>query len=124
MALNQTHRMKLAELKSDRDVLIAIQNLDDYAPSNAAFATKPLAAKLAALDVAHQAQINAENAAKAARDVATAAEWDFHNAILGAKKQVVAQYGEDSNEVQSLGLKKKSERKRPAARSRHTAATA
>ncbi|MDQ6631631.1 MAG: hypothetical protein M3Y82_07715 [Verrucomicrobiota bacterium] len=33
---------------------------------------------------------------------------------LGAKKQVIAQYGEDSNEVQSIGLKKKSERATPA----------
>jgi hypothetical protein len=49
----------------------------------------------------------------AARDDSTAAEWAFHNAILGAKDQVIAQFGDDSNEVQSLGLKKKSEYKSP-----------
>ena len=35
--------------------------------------------------------------------------------MLGAKDQVVAQYGRDSNEVQSVGLKKASEY-RPRAR--------
>jgi hypothetical protein len=46
-------------------------------------------------------------------DNATAAEWVLHNAILGAKSQVEAQYGKDSNKYQSLGLKKKSEYKKP-----------
>jgi len=40
----------------------------------------------------------------------------LHNAILGAKTQVLAQYGADSDAIQSLGLKKKSERKRPTGR--------
>jgi len=30
---------------------------------------------------------------------------------LGAKSQVIAEYGVDSDQVQALGLKKKSERK-------------
>jgi hypothetical protein len=42
------------------------------------------------------------------------AERDFHNAILGAKDQVKAQFGKDSNELQALGLKKASEYKRPS----------
>lgn len=46
------------------------------------------------------------------RDMAAIAEWEFQNFMLGAKLQVQAQYGDSSNEVQSLGLKKKSEYKR------------
>ncbi len=42
-----------------------------------------------------------------------AAEWRFHEVMLGAKDQVIAQYGVNSDQVQALGLKKKSERKRP-----------
>jgi hypothetical protein len=34
--------------------------------------------------------------------------------MLGVKTQVVAQYGDNSDQVQALGLKKKSERKKPA----------
>lgn len=48
-------------------------------------------------------------ATDAARDDAVAAERDFHDFILGAKDQIKAQYGKDSNEVQSMGLKKKRE---------------
>jgi hypothetical protein len=45
------------------------------------------------------------------RDMAAIAEWEFQNFLIGAKLQVQAQYGVSSNEVQSLGLKKKSEYK-------------
>ncbi len=58
---------------------------------------------------------------EAARDTANAAEWAFHNAMLGAKDQIIAQYGDDSNEVQSLGLKKKSEYKASSGRKPKTA---
>jgi hypothetical protein len=55
----------------------------------------------------------AQSHCEAARDAANAAEWALHNLILGAKDQVIAQYGEDSDQVQAIGLKKKSEHKRP-----------
>jgi hypothetical protein len=48
--------------------------------------------------------------------MAVAAEWEFHNLMLGAKDQVIAQFGRDSNEVQAIGLKKSSERKAPQRR--------
>jgi hypothetical protein len=51
---------------------------------------------------------------EAARDSANSAEWTFHNLVLGAKDQVIAQYVEDSDQVQAIGLKKKSEYKRPS----------
>jgi hypothetical protein len=62
------------------------------------------------------AESNARNALATARDAATAAEWDYHNTLLGAKNQVIAQYGDGSDQLQSLGLKKKSEHKSPARR--------
>lgn len=52
----------------------------------------------------------------AARDATVAAAWERHNAILGAKTQVIARYGPNANAVQALGLKKKSERRRPTRR--------
>lgn len=53
------------------------------------------------------------SALKTSKDNSKTSEWAFHNWILGAKGQIAAQFGDDSNEYQSLGLKKKSERKRP-----------
>ena len=49
----------------------------------------------------------------AARDNEVASQWAFHDYILGARTQVIAQYGDDSNEKQAVGLKKKSEYKSP-----------
>ncbi len=49
----------------------------------------------------------------ASRDDEIIAQWAFHDFILGAKDQVIAQFGDDSNEKQALGLKKKSEYKSP-----------
>lgn len=64
-----------------------------------------------------------QGAADAARDHAVAAEWEFHNAVLGMKDQVRAQYGSDSDQVQALGLKKKSKYRAPARRNGLPAAT-
>ena len=50
---------------------------------------------------------------RAAADAARLAEWEFHNAVLAMKEVVRGQYGSDSNEAQAVGLKKKSDRKRP-----------
>ena len=61
--------------------------------------------------VAAHNELRAQNAPAAARDAAIAAQWEFHNLMLGVKDQVIAQYGADSDQVASLGLKKKSERK-------------
>ena len=46
--------------------------------------------RLAAMETARQAEINAENALKAARDAANQAGWEFHDAVLGAKDQVIS----------------------------------
>jgi hypothetical protein len=52
----------------------------------------------------------AEEAARA-RQAAINAEWAFHELVLGTKRQVIAQYGDDSQEITTLGLKRKSERR-------------
>lgn len=62
-----------------------------------------------------QQQLETEKLAlfRAAADAARLAEWEFHNAVLAMKESVLGQYGSDSDEAQAIGLKKKSERKRP-----------
>ena len=113
MAKNQTVRVRPTVLQEDLDALTALQAIANYTPANTAYAKTALAAKLTAMKTAQDAEVNAQNALDAARDTANAAEWDFHNALLGAKDQVLAQYGKDSDQIQALGLKKKSERKAP-----------
>lgn len=113
MAKNETKRLAPDILQADKDSLTALQAIANYTPSNSAFAVATVQTGLTAMGAAQSAETLAQQAADTARDNATAKEWAFHNSILGAKEQVIAQFGKDSNEVQSLGLKKKSEYKTP-----------
>lgn len=114
MAKNETVRIRPSLLQEDRDAFSALKAIAGYTPSNASFSVNSIQTAiddlLAKRDIEAQKQADLD----AARDDATAAEWAFHNAILGAKDQVIAQFGDDSNELQALGLKKKSEYKSPS----------
>ena len=114
MAVDQTRRLRPSDIQADKDSFAAIEAMADYAPSNKDYTVAKLQALSDAMGSEQEAETQAEAAAKAARDDSTAAEWGFHNAMLAAKKQVVAQYGDDSNEAQAVGLTKKSERAKPA----------
>lgn len=116
MNLNRSRRLPPDDIQGDRNALIGIQSLSDYAPVNRAYTVEQLNALGQAMEQAQQAEVRAAQALVGARDAAAAAEWALHDGMLGAKAQVIAQYGPDSNVVQLLGLKRKSERKRPVRR--------
>ncbi len=101
-------------MREDSEAYFGLMALEDYQPANPTFSKETMTQHYQVMLTAVEAEVNAANALAAARDTAVAAEWDFHNAMLGAKAQVVAQYGDDSDQVQSLGMKKKSEYRRPA----------
>jgi hypothetical protein len=111
MAKNETKRLTPAQLQADRDTFAALQSNRLYNPANSAFAIDAITTVHTGLNSDQQAETQTIAAAAAARDNAVAREWEFHNLILGAKDQVVAQFGRDSNEAQAVGLKKKSEYK-------------
>ena len=116
MAKDETRIIDAGTLKTDAEVLAAIQGMPDYNPARPDLALANLTAADTALTVATTAFTQAEAAYEAARDAMVAAQWARHNALLGAKQQVIAQYGDDSDEAQAVGLKKKSERAKPAAK--------
>jgi hypothetical protein len=122
MAKNQTVRIRPIVLEADRQASVAVREMAGYAPANPAYSQAAMSDRLAALQAAQELEIRAENALDAARDNTVAAEWEFHNFMLGVKAQVTAQYGPDSNEVQALGLTKKSERKTAGRRKEVTGA--
>ena len=117
MALNRSRRLSSDEIQANRNALIGVQSLPDYAPTNSAYSAAQLADLGRAMEEARQAEVRAAQSLALARDAAAAAEWALHEGILGARTQVLAQYGPDSNAVQLVGLKRKSERRRPARRS-------
>jgi hypothetical protein len=106
--------MNPALLQADLDAQVALSVMADYKPANEAFSLAKVAEALGNMNDARQSELLAQTTLDAARDAAAAAEWCFHDAIQGAKTQVIAQYGVNSDQVQALGLKKKSERKRPS----------
>lgn len=120
MAKNENKRRTPSEIQEDKDAQAALNVMTDYNPSNKKYAADKVAAARKAMDDAQVEETQAEKAAMKARDKANAAEWAFHNMMIGVTKQVVAQYGDDSDELQSLGKKKKSEYKKPTGRPKKT----
>lgn len=111
MAKNQTIRLKPSLLQTDRDGFSALLGITAYTPANPVYATAAITTARDGLNTAQTAESQAIAAVAAARDNAVKKEWEFHNLMLGAKDQILAQFGRDSNEAQGIGLKKKSEYK-------------
>lgn len=109
MANNRTKRLRPSVLQEDLDAYAALQAIADYTPANDGFKLTNGTTVKTAMEAKQADSVQKQAAADAARDDAVAAEWDFHDFVLGIKDQIKAQYGKDSNELQSLGLKKKSE---------------
>jgi hypothetical protein len=113
MAKDETRRLNPAVLTEDQEVYAAVKGMTDYAPANPAYAQAVLDTAHDNLEAAHHASVQADGAAAAARDNLVVMQWQFHNLTLGAKDQVTAQYGPNSDQVQAVKRKKKSEYKSP-----------
>ncbi|MCA1592900.1 MAG: hypothetical protein LC754_09675 [Acidobacteria bacterium] len=120
MAKNESRRLKSSDLAADREIYDAVKGIANYAPANPAYTLMALDAAHKDLQTALENETQAEAALATARDNAVAASWKFHNAILGVKDQVTAQFGPDSNEVQAVKLKKKSEYKTRTRKAKNT----
>jgi|SRR6266542_3361779 len=113
MAKNETVRIRPYILRGDLDAYAALKAFVNYVPANPTYTQQAAVSMMEVMTNAQRAELNAQNALATARDDAAAAEWEFHNFMLRIKDQVIASFGSNSNEVQALGLKKKSERKTP-----------
>ena len=114
MATDKSRKLSAKVVASDKNTFVNLKAISNYAPANKNFEVATGTAAASEMLTKQDLATQANSAAKTARDNARDSEWNFHEFILGAKSQVAAQFGDDSNEYQSLGLKKKSERKRPA----------
>jgi hypothetical protein len=115
---NETNRIKPALIDADEESFAALKAIANYAPANSAYTLAAIEQAHEAMRAARMRETQAEAAYKAARDDATSGEWNFHNLILGSKDQVTAQFGRNSNQVQSIGRKKSSEYKAPRRKSK------
>ncbi|MDX6694941.1 MAG: hypothetical protein QOF02_2544 [Blastocatellia bacterium] len=111
MAKDETKQLTAKVMDDDKDVYIALKAIPDYVPANAAYSKDALDDSFEAMEAARAREVEAKVLWAAARDNKVAAEWAFHNKALGGKVQVEAQFGPNSNQFQSLKMKKKSEYK-------------
>ena len=109
-----SRRLSPQVLSQDTDALNGFNTIDGYSTKRKE--ATPEALQKAYQDMLAQQQNETAKLAlfRAASDAARLAEWEFHNTILTMKEVVRGQFGVDSNEAQAVGLKKKSDRKRPA----------
>ena len=111
MAKNETRRISPKIHAEDLELYSAFKSIGKYAPANPAYAAAAVDALHANVLTARDELATAEGAIAAARDKYAAAQWGLHNGMLGVKDQVTAQFGSNSNEVQIMKLKKKTEYK-------------
>lgn len=104
-------RLSRKVLQEDLEAFAALQAIADYKPNNEEFTLSNVAASHAAMGASQTDEVQKQDAADAARDTAATDEYGFHEMILGAKTQVKGQFGVNSNQYQSMGMKKKKEYK-------------
>ncbi|MDR2927455.1 MAG: hypothetical protein LBV41_04550 [Cytophagaceae bacterium] len=109
----ETRSISTDEIKKDEYVFDALDGIPGYKPANEDYSYSAVSKLFLEMKSAQKTEVLKEGEFKAARDNRISAEHAFHDAILQVKTQIRAQFGEDSNELQSIGLKKKSERKPP-----------
>ena len=113
MPQSNTRPLSPKILQEDLDAYAALEAIVGYKPANVAYELVNITPVKTAKEAAETKAVQDAATAAASRDDEIAAQWAFHDLITGAKTQVKAQFGDSSNELQSLGLKKKSEYKKP-----------
>ncbi|MBA2732710.1 MAG: hypothetical protein H0U54_07440 [Acidobacteria bacterium] len=124
MAKNQNKRLPPVKIEANESGFAALQTITDYTPINRAYSLEAIRIAHTELENLRRAEAQAVAAMTVAREAAVAKEWELHNLMLGVKEQIIAQFGKDSNEVQALGLKRKSDYKPPTRKSIASSETA
>lgn len=98
---------QLAEIKSN---FAGLKQITDYAPVKDEYKVSEIEPIETALDnlLTQEAQLIAQLAD--VRDQIAEKGGEFSQKMTGAAQQVIAQFGDDSAEIQSLGRKRKSDR--------------
>lgn len=109
-------RLRATIVAADLAAVTALRDIADYRPHNPNYATDVVTAQAQTLQQAREHEARMERALAAARSASQQAEWALHESMLGVKTEVIAQFGPNSEQVKALGLKKRSEYKRPSRR--------
>ena len=111
---DQTRRLRPQIISQDIDSFYGLQTISTYNTTRTDASATNIQQAYQAMLTQQQAETEKLTLYRAAADAARLAEWEFHNAVLAMKEVVRGQYGTDSDQAQAVGLKKKSDRKRPS----------
>lgn len=106
---NKMNLMNADTLKKDNDAYIALKSITNYVPVNKDVELAKVESIHTSMLAAQEQRKLLENQLKAQTDRCAMAEHAFHDTMLEVKSQVKALYGSDSDELNSLGIKKKSD---------------
>ncbi|MBL1178461.1 hypothetical protein [Pantanalinema sp. GBBB05] len=112
-SLIPNRRLSPQQINQDIEALNGLGAIPFYTTNRVEATPESLQAAYQRMVTQQQNEVEKQATARAAADSARLAEWQFHQAVLAMKEVVRGQFGSDSNEAQSIGLKKKSNRKRP-----------
>lgn len=113
MADKKTKQLSPKILQEDLDAYAGMEGVAGYKPSNASFASAVGQTIKQTMEGSQSKEVQDKAVADASRDKKVADEWEFHDFIRNMRIQMKAQFGENSDEVSAVGLKKKSEYKSP-----------
>jgi hypothetical protein len=116
MALPRLRRISSAQLKEDHDALVGLQSITNYAPPDPDYSTTRLLELENNVNIIRDRIVQTMKLLDNLRDEAAVAENVYHEAIQRMKLHVLSQFGPDSIEVQTIGLVRKSERRRSVRR--------
>ncbi|MEH1938821.1 MAG: hypothetical protein V7L01_01200 [Nostoc sp.] len=111
---DKTRRLPSQSISQDITSLHGLQTISTYNTTRADASVTNLQQAYQTMLAQQQAETEKLTLYRAAADAARLAEWEFHNAVLAMKEVIRGQYGSDSDQAQAVGLKKKSDRKRPS----------
>ncbi|MCK6388360.1 MAG: hypothetical protein L6Q65_12275 [Zoogloea sp.] len=112
MTTTPSRRVPAMVLADDIKAFQALPTIEGYAPHDPELKLDAVTATFDELSADQAAFVRAQVAMDAARDKLAHTEQRAHQKMLGVKKSVCSQYGDDSNEYAALGMKKKSEKKK------------
>ncbi len=116
MSSSALKRISTTVLLEDEDALYGLRTIEGYNPPNKDYTLEIVEADFKEFKAAQEAESGLEKALEAARDTTIRFQHKFHGSVVGARQQVLAIYGGESDEVVAVGLKKKSDRKPPRRR--------
>ena len=109
-----TRRLRPLVISKDINSFHGLQTISSYNTSRIDATEESLQTAYKNMLALQQAENEKLAIYRAAADAARLAEWEFHNNVLAMKEVVRGQYGSNSDQAQAVGLKKKSDRKRPS----------